>query len=136
MSIRYLLAAAALLNLAIIAAPSPVRAQTPLPPSVANWDPDKDGTLDIAEVKKAASDKFDALDTDHDSTLDAKELAHRVSKVHLAASDPDKDGTLSKDEYMVLVEKRFKAADPDGDGTLSAEELKSPAGKSLLLLLK
>jgi Ca2+-binding EF-hand superfamily protein len=136
MRIRYFLATAALLNLAILGMPVHAQAQASLPASVANWDPDKDGTLDIAEVKKAASDKFDTLDTDHEGTLDAKELAHRIGKKTLMAADPDKDGTLSKDEYLALVEKRFKAADPDGDGTLTADELKSPAGKSLLLLLQ
>jgi Ca2+-binding EF-hand superfamily protein len=38
------------------------------------WDADHDGTLDLAEAKKAAAAKFDALDRDHDGTLDKKEL--------------------------------------------------------------
>lgn len=136
MNIRHLFTAAVLLSLPLAAAPVHALAASSLDAKIKTWDPDKDGTLDLTEVKKAASDKFDALDTDHEGTLDKKELGRRVSKVTLLASDPDKDGTLSKDEYLGLVEQRFTAADPDKDGTLSVEELKTPAGKALLRLLK
>ena len=78
----------------------------------------------------------DLLDRDHDSTVDKKELAGRLSSRELAAADPDHDGTLTADEYLTVVEQRFKAADPDGDGTLDAKELNSRAGKALLRLLK
>src|SRR5207247_8477032 len=43
------------------------------------WDADRDGTLDLAEAKKAAAAKFDALDRDHDDTLDRKELGGVLS---------------------------------------------------------
>jgi len=42
--------------------------------AVAAWDTDHDGTLDLAEVNKAAAAEFDKLDVDHDGTLDMKEL--------------------------------------------------------------
>ncbi len=104
---------------------------------VKSWDPDKDGTLDLTEVKKAAEAKFESLETDKDSTLDQKEMhATKVDATTFKKADPDGDGTLTKDEYMSLVEARFKAADTDHDGTLSVSELKSKAGKSLLQLLK
>lgn len=99
-------------------------------------DTDNDGTVDLAEAKKAASALFDKLEGDHDGTLDKRELARRLSAKELAAADPDHDGTLTKDEYLALVEQRFKAADPDHDGTLDAKELNSPAGRALLRLLK
>ena len=38
------------------------------------FDLDADGTLDLAEVKKAAADLFMRLDPDHDGTLDKTEL--------------------------------------------------------------
>jgi Ca2+-binding EF-hand superfamily protein len=98
-------------------------------------DPDKDGTVDLAEAKAAASKLFDQLDPDKDGTLDRRELRRRVNAMDLAAGDPDKDGTLDKNEYLALVEQRFKAADTDTDGTLDAKELKSGAGRSLLRLL-
>jgi hypothetical protein len=99
-------------------------------------DTDNDGTVDLAEAKKAASALFDRLDPDHDGTLDKRELAGRLSASEFAAADPDHDGTLTKDEYLAVVEQRFKAADPDKDGTLDAKELNSAAGKALLRLLR
>src|SRR5450759_5830659 len=100
------------------------------------FDTDSDGTLDLAEVKKAASAVFAKLDRDHDGTLDKRELAGRLSAKELAAADPDHDGTLTKDEYLAVVEQRFNAADPDHDGTLDAKELNTKAGQALLRLLK
>jgi Ca2+-binding EF-hand superfamily protein len=100
------------------------------------FDLDSDGTLDLAEVKKAAAELFMRLDPDHDGTLDKRELAGRLSARELAAADPDHDGTLSLDEYLAVVEKRFNAANRDADGTLDARELRTPAGRALLRLLK
>ena len=99
-------------------------------------DTDKDGTIDLAEAQAAAGKVFDAAETDKDGTVDAKELKGRVSKTDLKDADTDNDGTLDRKEYLALVEQRFKAADPDKDGTLDAKELKTPAGRSLLQLLK
>jgi Ca2+-binding EF-hand superfamily protein len=76
------------------------------------------------------------LESDHDRTLDKRELANRLTRKELAAADPDHDGTLTKDEYLAVVEQRFSAADPDHDGTLDARELNSKAGQALLRLLK
>jgi len=103
--------------------------------SVARFDTDNDGTVDIDEAKKAASALFDKLDTDKDGTLDSKELKGRLTHKEFTAADPDNDGTLSKDEYLAVVEKRFKAADPDNDGTVSTAEFKTAAGRSLSQLL-
>lgn len=100
------------------------------------FDTDSDGTLDLAEVKKAAAALFAKLDPDHDGTLDKRELAGRLSAKELAAADPDHDGTLTLDEYLAVVEQRFRAANPDGDGTLDAKELSTPAGRALLRLMK
>jgi Ca2+-binding EF-hand superfamily protein len=100
------------------------------------FDTDNDGTLDLAEVKKAASALFAKLDRDRDGTLDRRELAGRLSARELAAADPDHDGTLTSDEYLAVVEQRFNAANPDKDGTLDAKELNTPAGQALLRLLK
>jgi Ca2+-binding EF-hand superfamily protein len=100
------------------------------------FDTDNDGTLDLAEVKKAASAMFAKLNPDQDGTLDARELRGRMNAKELAAADPDHDGTLTLDEYLAVVEQRFNAANPDKDGTLDAKELRSPAGRALLRLLK
>jgi Ca2+-binding EF-hand superfamily protein len=100
------------------------------------FDSDNDGTLDLAEVKSAASAMFTKLDPDRDGTLDARELRGRLSAKELAAADPDHDGTLTLNEYLAVVEQRFNAANPDNDGTLDAKELRSPAGRALLRLMK
>jgi hypothetical protein len=100
------------------------------------FDTDSDGTIDLAEAKKAASAVFDKLERDHDGTLDKRELARRLTAKELSAADPDHDGTLTRDEYLAVVEQRFGAADPDHDGTLDARELSTRAGQSLLRLLK
>jgi Ca2+-binding EF-hand superfamily protein len=99
-------------------------------------DTDNDGTVDLAEAKKAASALFDRLESDKDGTLDKRELARRLSAKELAAADPDHDGTLTRDEYLAVVEQRFSAADPDHDGKLDSRELNSAAGRFLLRLLK
>ena len=92
------------------------------------FDTDNDGTLDLAEVKKAASALFAKLDRDHDGTLDKRELAGRLSARGI--------GTLTADEYLAVVEQRFNAANPDQDGTLDAKELSTAAGRALLRLMR
>jgi hypothetical protein len=119
---------------ALMGAVVPALAATKADP-VARFDTDNDGTVDLAEAKKAASALFDKLDADRDGTLDSKELRKRLTDKELAAADPDNDGTLTKDEYLAVVEQRFKAADPDNDGTVSAAEFNTPAGRSLSQLL-
>lgn len=109
--------------------------------SLSKWlqtnDPDNDGTLDLAEIKKAAEAKFDKLESDKDGTLDRKEARSLgLAKSAFKKADPDNDGTLDKAEYLALVETHFKAANPDNDGTLDAKELASPAGQRLLKLVK
>jgi Ca2+-binding EF-hand superfamily protein len=118
-----------------IASSGPALAANRVSP-VKMFDSDNDGTLDLAEVKKAASAMFAKLDPDRDGTLDARELRGRLSAKELAAADPDRDGTLTLDEYLAVVEQRFNAANPDKDGTLDAKELRSPAGRALLRLMR
>jgi hypothetical protein len=118
----------------LCAAAAPAVAEAKKSP-IAQFDTDNDGTVDLAEAKKAAGATFDRLDTDKDGTLTLKELHGRLSRKEFAAGDPDHDKTLSKDEYLALVERRFKAADPDNDGTISAAEFGTPAGRALRRLL-
>ena len=102
---------------------------------VKKLDTDNDGTLDLAEVKAAASAKFDALNKDPDKTLDQPELKGVLEEVEIVKADPDKDGTLDKNEYLVVVEKLFILADPDKDGTIDAKELETEHGKKLKALI-
>jgi len=112
-------------------------ADDPVAAKLKAWDPDRDGTIDWAETKRAALARFHKLDPDKDGTLDAKEAAGaKISSNALAAADPDKDGTLDEKEYLAIVEARFKAADPDHDGTVSLAELKTLAGAVLMQALE
>jgi Ca2+-binding EF-hand superfamily protein len=120
----------------LLAAALPVAAKSRAINLIRMLDTDHDGTVDLAEARKAASALFDKLERDKDGTLDKRELARRLSAEELAAADPDHDGTLTKDEYLAVVEQRFSAADPDHDGTLDGKELNSAAGRALLRLLR
>jgi Ca2+-binding EF-hand superfamily protein len=106
---------------------------------IKRFDTDNDGTVDLAEAKKAASELFDKLDRDHDGTLDTREMSRRMTVKQikdLAAADSDHNGKFTKDEYLAVVEQRFLAADADHDGTLDAKEFHSKAGIALARLLK
>jgi Ca2+-binding EF-hand superfamily protein len=115
---------------------SPAAAAPPASNLVAKSDTDSEQTLTLAEVKTAASARFDKLDKDADGTLDSKEVTNLIGPKTFKAADPDNDGTLSKDEYLALVETLFKKADIDHDGTLSVTELKSDAAKTLRRLIQ
>jgi len=105
------------------------------PEALKALDPDKDGTIDLAEAQAGATKVFAKLDPDKDGTLDAKELDGRLDEAALKAADPDNDGTLDPEEYAAVVEAKFKAADPDNDGTIDANELPSSDGAELLKLI-
>ena len=104
--------------------------------AVSTYDTDKDGTIDETEVQNAAGATFDKLDVDHDGTLDQKELHGRMNAAQFREADPDNDKTLTKSEYTVFVGKAFRRANPDNDGTVDARELATPAGRSLLILMR
>jgi hypothetical protein len=131
---RFVLGTLAVATLSVVG--PPVLAESRRSPAIRRFDTDNDGTLDLAEVKKAASALFARLDRDHDGTLDKRELAGRLSPREFDAADPDHDGTLTLEEYLRVVEQRFNAADPDKDGTLDGKELNTRAGRALLRLLR
>ncbi len=100
------------------------------------FDTDNDGTVDLAEAKKAAGALFDKLNTDKDDTISAKELQGRLSKVDLAAADPDKDGTLQKPNTLLSSKPGSRAADPDNDGTIDVKRSRRRRGKEPAELIK
>ena len=104
--------------------------------SFAAIDSDRDGTIDLAEAKRAAELLFQHLDRRNTGKLSRGQLGfRRVSRTDFAWADRDHDGTLDKDEYLALVERQFKAADVDHDGTVSRAEFKSRSGLPLRRLL-
>jgi Ca2+-binding EF-hand superfamily protein len=108
------------------AAPSPIQ----------KLDTDKDGTLDLNEIKTSVESLFTSLEKDADGTLDARELRGKLSGRDLKSADPDSDKTLTKEELMSYVESLFRDVDADNDGTVDAKELKSKKGKTLLRLTR
>ena len=106
-------------------------ARSSRPASFEAMDRDRDGTLDIDEVKRAAAAKFDELDTEHLGVVRTAKLRRRLSRSELAAHK----GEISKNDYLAIVQKRFDAADADHDGTLSRAEFRSLAGLALRRLL-
>ena len=99
-------------------------------------DTDNDGTIDLAEAKKAASALFDRLDPDRDGTLDRRELRGRLSAKGTCRGR-SRQGWHA-DQGRIPQRRRAAlqgAADPDNDGTLDAKELRSKAGKALLRLM-
>ena len=126
---------------ALIATPLlPATAATDTTPNdqsrvISGIDTNHDGTVSLDEAKAAALKKFDALDTDKESTLDVSELTGILSPEAVKKADRDKDMTLDKAEFLALVEVMFRLADHDHDGTLTAEELSSEQGRALVALL-
>jgi Ca2+-binding EF-hand superfamily protein len=126
--------AMALAATALIAAVTPAWAKNST--LVGQFDLDNDGTVDLAEAKKAGSEMFDKLDTNKDGTLDRAELHGRLSHKEFDAADADHDGTLTKEEYLSAVEARFKAADADHNGKLNHWEFHTHNGRALTRLLR
>lgn len=97
----------------------------------------KDGTLSIPQADTAAGARFDALDVKHTGKVDQKELIPAgVDAREFAAVNPDKDTTLEKDEYLNLVRRKFNAANAKRGEALTKAELGTPAGQSLMRLLR
>ena len=100
------------------------------------FDVNKNGKLELAEVKSAAAARFDELNPDQDDKLDEREAAPVLPGEAFRTADADKDGTVSKAEYLAYVEQMFNAANPDKDGSLERAELDSKAGQALMHMLR
>ena len=139
---RFLLLAATFCAQAAASRPAPAQDLPKRRPEEMQADPlraydiDKDGTLDLAEVKSAAAAHFDELNHDGDDSLDRREAAKVLRGGLFRKTDTDSDGTVDKAEYLALIERMFNRADTEHDGKLDRTELDSPAGKALLRLLR
>ncbi len=100
------------------------------------FDIDKDGTLDLAEVKSAAAARYDELNPDLDDRMDRREAAPVLPGAAFAQADTNHDGAIDKAEYLAYAERRFRAANHDRDGTLDRKELTTKAGRVLLRMLR
>jgi EF hand len=105
-------------------------------------DTDKDGTIDLAEVKAAAAAVFLKIDRGHDGIVGAQDLAGRMVTVEQLSQGPNPwmfwrtRTRYTKDQYLVLAETWFVAVDANNDGTVDAKELQTAAGQQLLKLLQ
>ena len=100
------------------------------------FDINKNGKLELAEVKSAAAARFDELNPDQDDNLDAREAGSVLQGNVFRRADTDGDGTVNKAEYLAYVEQMFELADTDKDGSLDRTELDAEAGRALLMLLR
>jgi hypothetical protein len=96
---------------------------------------DQDQTLEIPEVITAAAAMFNAINPDHDLTLEAAETKHILTAEEWKQFNADGDSTLELDEWLAIARARFKAADIGGTGKLTATELDTPAGQSLVRMI-
>ena len=100
------------------------------------FDVNKNGKLELAEIKSAAAARFDELNPDGDDSLDEREAAPVLPGEAFRAADTDKNGTVSKAEYLAYVEQVFNVANPDRDGSLDRAELDGKNGQALMKLLR
>lgn len=105
-------------------------------PALNAIDPDADGSMTLLEALVAAKSTFRKINKDRDFTLEAGELAGRMSVGAIASADRNKDGKLSLGEYLREVRNRFKYANPDKDRTIECDELHSRYGRLLARLLR
>lgn len=122
----------------IMAAASPVSAQTNGANAIKILDINNDGAVDLAESRSVGAETFDRLDIDKSGTLDQEELGKRaltgvtegpVNSIFFQTNPP-------KDDYLAMITKQFELADyADHDGKLNESEFDSPEGQKLLKLL-
>jgi hypothetical protein len=100
-------------------------------------DPDNDGAMTRLEALLAGKKAFYRLNTDKDRTLEADELAGRMSARAFDKADSIiKDGKVGLIEYLREVKNRFHWANPDKDRTIECDELHTKYGRLLYRLLR
>lgn len=127
MNARYLmaLAALALVSLAVVPFAFTQGGPPTMSAFIKTWDSGKNGTLDLNEVKMAASARFKAFDADKDGKLTRQDVNAILTDADFDKANPDNDTTLEENEYLVLVQQHFTAADANKDGAVDAKELSS-----------
>lgn len=91
-------------------------------------DPWGDATVSRAGEEAKADERFDAMDTNHDGSLSADEMAAGAQSQRgpggggMRRADADGDGKVSKAEYLAAQLRRFDMQDADKDGQLTKVE--------------
>lgn len=100
------------------------------------FDTNSDGTVNMAEFKKAAADRFLKMDGDANGFVTRDEFRHYVTERRkerrakwFKKIDENGDGILSQQEYINYkvkkAESRFAKMDGNADGIVSVEEFKN-----------
>jgi Ca2+-binding EF-hand superfamily protein len=92
-------------------------------PDIADLDLDSNGTLEMTEIDKAASDVFKKSDTNSDGVLDQSEYkAAGGDPSRFGEVDRDGNGRIDIDEFREAARKRFEQIDSNRDGRIDAQE--------------
>ena len=102
---------------------------------IGKYDRNRDGKLDVFEVKRAGKATFKAINKDGDRTLEHAEVRDRVGPKTFDKYNVIKRRGLDRIEWTRLVKARFYAANRDGDRTIECDELKTKAGHRLLAVI-
>ena len=100
-------------------------------------DANGDGVVSASEFDKAARQRFQRMDDNHDGLIDKSEvavlrkrMAERMGPVPAGGKRPDmiaqmdanKNGEITQAEMVAAQKVRFKQADKNADGMLNASE--------------
>lgn len=102
---------------------------------IGKYDRNRDGKLNVFEVKRAGRATFKAINTDGDRTLEPSEVSDRIGPKTFDKYNKIKRKGLDRVEWLRLVKARFYKANSDGDRTIECDELKTPAGRRLLAVI-
>ncbi|MBI2235078.1 MAG: EF-hand domain-containing protein [Micavibrio aeruginosavorus] len=114
------------------------------------FDLNKDGVLQVDELKKGTATKFDLADTNKDGVLSPEETAAAVARIQSGEqgvygnsarqyanrlknrykiADKDRDAQVSRQEYEAYMTRHQENFDRNGDGIISPEEYRADEEK-------
>lgn len=102
---------------------------------IGKLDRNRDGKLNIFEVKRGGKAAFKSINKDNDFTLEPSEVSDRIGPKTFDKYNKIKGKGLDRVEWTRLVKARFYAANRDGDRTIECDELKTKAGHRLLAVI-
>ncbi len=93
-------------------------------------DANKDGAISLDEIRALREVRFTEFDRDKDGVVDAAEIdtavrerVERMSKRIVRRFDKDRDGTITRDEFNRFAEERFTWLDLNDDGQVTKDEM-------------